>query len=130
MALRQKVKNKPRTSPIRLKNPLARKMYQNEIKKEWDTLKNITLKTSEHRYDFYKHAIQRALQKTTSFPHLSAKNIELIKLKQEQRLAYWQYKVLTSRGQRTNVAKERRDNLGRELRRRTRRADKKRRDLR
>ena len=44
-------------------------------------------------------------------------------------MAHWQYKVLASRGQRTNVAKERLDNLGRELRR-TRRADKKRRDLR
>jgi len=86
--------------------------------------------TAEHRYDFYKHAIQRALLKTTRFPHLSAKNIDLIKLKQEQRVAHWQYKVLASRGQRTNVAKERLDNLGRELRRRTRRAEKKRRDLR
>ena len=52
-----------------------------------------------------------------ALPRITAPNAELMRLRKEHRIAHWQYKVLTRRGFKAEVERERRDNTAKEYRR-------------
>ena len=82
------------------------------------------------RYDGYTRILHKALHVTRALPRISAPNAELMRLRKEHRIAHWQYKVLTKRGFKAEVERERRDNTAKEYRRVYRRQNKKARDAR
>jgi len=91
--------NGKQTQPAaRLNNPLARKIFKEEIDKEWNNVRSMTFNSPDERYKCYRDMIHRALQKTRGLPRMNSKSIYLTKLRQEQRVAHWKYKTLLSSG--------------------------------
>ena len=82
----------------RLKNPIARKRFKEKITRKWDKIKDAQFRTVEDRYNCYVTTIHEALDATRKLPHIGERSIQLIKLRQQHRMAHWKYKVLTARG--------------------------------
>ena len=65
--------------------------------------------------------MHKALNVTRALPRISAPIAELMRMRKEHRIAHWQYKVLSKRGFKAEVERERRYNTAKEYRRAYRR---------
>lgn len=115
---------------MRLKNPLARKRFKEAITCEWKKIKDAHFHTVEDRYNCYTATMHEALSKVEKLPKIGERSIQLIKLRQQHRMAHWKYKTLTARGHKADIQRETRDNIGAEYRRKLKRMNSKNMDLR
>ena len=83
----------------RLKNPAVKKAYHDRLTALWEEIEYIEYANPEERYAEYHRITLQAAELIESTP--ASKNPEhkkLRKLRREQGMAHWKWKVLTQRG--------------------------------
>ena len=71
-------------------------MFKDRVTMLWQQIREYDHETTEERYDGYIQIMREALNTASQAPKIREKNVQLIKLKQQHRMAHWKYKTLVA----------------------------------